>query len=91
MATLLAVLVRVLGNKVLRQQSSLQAEENWITTSGGPAIQEEEACFFMVLRCRDRLFSFPPITFADGFQLQADQLGLNLSRRELALSLLQQN
>ena len=46
MATLLAVLVRILGGKILRQQSSLQAEEDRITTSESPAIQEEEACLF---------------------------------------------
>ena len=39
--------------------------------------RRRKLAFFMVLRCRDRLFSFPPITFADGFQLQADQLGLS--------------
>ena len=33
--------------------------------------------FFMLLKCRDHLFSFPSITFADGFQLQADQLGFS--------------
>ena len=50
MATLLAVLVRILGNKILRQQSSFQTEEDRITISEGPAIQEEEACLFVVLR-----------------------------------------
>ena len=39
--------------------------------------RRRKLAFFMVLKCRDRLFSFPPITFADGFQLQADQLGLS--------------
>ena len=39
--------------------------------------RRKKLAFFMVLRCRERLFSFPPITFAEGFQLQADQLGLS--------------
>ena len=46
MATLLAVLVKILGNKILRQQSSLEKEEDRITTLEGPAIQEEKACLF---------------------------------------------
>ena len=46
MATLLAVLVRILGSKILRQQSSLQTEEDRIRTSEGLAIQEEEVCLF---------------------------------------------
>ena len=29
----------------------------------------------MVLTCRERLFNFPPVIFADGFQVKADQLG----------------
>ena len=39
MALLLAVLVRILGNEVLRKQSSLQAEEDRITPSEGPTIK----------------------------------------------------
>ena len=33
--------------------------------------------YSMVLTCRERLFSFPLIIFADGFQVRADQLGLS--------------
>ena len=46
MATLLAVLVGILGDKDLRQQNSLQAEEDRIKASEGLTIQEEEACLF---------------------------------------------
>ena len=33
--------------------------------------------YFIVLTCRESLFSFPPIIFADGFQVKTDQLGLS--------------
>ena len=75
MASLLAVLVGISSNKILRQQSSPNKEEDRIKASEDPAVQEEEARLFIILKCRDRLFSFPPITFTDGFQLQVDQLG----------------
>ena len=39
--------------------------------------RRRKLAYFMVLTCRERLFSFPPITFADGFQVKADQLGLS--------------
>ena len=28
--------------------------------------------YFMMLTCRERLFNFPPINFADGFQVKVD-------------------
>ena len=39
--------------------------------------RRRKLAYFMVLTCRTRLFSFPPITFADGFQVKADQLRLS--------------
>ena len=46
MAYLLAILVRIFSNKILRQQSSSQKEEDRVKASEGPAVQEEEARLF---------------------------------------------
>ena len=75
MASLLAVLVGSFSNKIIQQQRSSQKEEDRVKTSEDPAIQEEEARLFMILKCCDRLFSFSCITFAGGLHLQVDQLG----------------
>ena len=39
--------------------------------------RRRKLAYFMVLTCRKRLFNFPPIVFADGFQVKADQFGLS--------------
>ena len=39
--------------------------------------RRRKLAYSMVLTCRERLFSFPLIIFADGFQVRADQLGLS--------------
>ena len=46
MASLLAVLVGISSNKILRQQSSPRKEEDRVKASEDPAVQEEEARLF---------------------------------------------
>ena len=46
MASLLAVLVGISSNEILRQQSSPKKEEDRVKASEGPAIQEVKAHLF---------------------------------------------